>query len=576
MKYRSILRVMVKQMRHSALFLAGLPNNRTSMPADRPSQCGRRAHERMRPRVRLGLEWACWLSLSIFIGVQSAHSQPVGPSQLAPSNGLSVTFTPDPKDTQTAIGGTLSGDTATLSRVQAVYVEVLNGVGDHADVVQGPLDAKYSASTYSFTASNLKPLAEGQYVHVHVCGTPIPVSFKGTTRSGSAVITNVTSSTPLVAGGGISGSGIPAGSSVASVDSSSQITISQNATADGTEVGLQFTNGLSCSQAGPQNASGGNTAKAALVEIIPTNPAIQILSLYDLGRVKAYFSVGAEFQGTNGTLGSTSGFVGVNIDENWFTSGAAMSGLCPAAGETNPYQTQISLQNQGQGRRACGVPQSRLMINTYTDAELTQIPLTSSTSQSAGGTPSSSQDLRAMAATSSGSPTSSNSASSSSFDISKAKGAYVEGGVYAPIVPSATQWTFRGQANGFFVAPMGKYIFLEPDTTPAGTTTNFNAYRAYAGGFRIGHFRLPSRFDKQNPELLSFLDLTWGKWENFREADGSRGARFDAKGRYKIPYTLLYIGFEANVGPGGSDFRLFAGTRVDISTILGKLLPSTN
>jgi hypothetical protein len=52
--------------------------------------------------------------------------------------------------------------------------------------------------------------------------------------------------------------------------------------------------------------------------------------------------------------------------------------------------------------------------------------------------------------------------------------------------------------------------------------------------------------------------------------------RLDVNGRYKIPFTILYIGFDANLGPGGSDFRLFAGTRVDVSSILGKLLPSTN
>jgi len=77
---------------------------------------------------------------------------------------ITVTFTRGPKDTQTTITGMLSGDTATLSPVQGVYIEVVNVSGNAG------LDGKYSSSTYSFTATNLKPLAEGQFVHVHVCG----------------------------------------------------------------------------------------------------------------------------------------------------------------------------------------------------------------------------------------------------------------------------------------------------------------------------------------------------------------------------------------------------------------------
>src|SRR5579864_6015425 len=71
---------------------------------------------------------------------------------------IKVTFTPDPKDTQTAVSGMLSGDTATLTRVQAVYVEVVNGTTKGSDVVQGPVDGKYSSSTYSFSVTNLKAL----------------------------------------------------------------------------------------------------------------------------------------------------------------------------------------------------------------------------------------------------------------------------------------------------------------------------------------------------------------------------------------------------------------------------------
>jgi hypothetical protein len=219
---------------------------------------------------------------------------------------------------------------------------------------------------------------------------------------------------------------------------------------------------------------------------------------------------------------------------------------------------------------ACGTHPFRFLINTYVDAELTQIPLTSSLSN-ASATQAAAPAVRSSAAASAGTPL----FASGALDITTAKGAYVEGGVYTPFVLPSTQWHFRGQANAFFIAPLAKYVFLDPDSTPAGATTAFNVYRAYAGGFRLGHFRLPARFNQEGPALLSYLDVTAGRWENYRESNGTRGTRLDVNGRYKIPLTILYIGFEANVGPGGSDFRLFAGTRVDVASILGKLLPST-
>lgn len=486
-------------------------------------------------------------------------------SSAAGAAKISVTFTPAPKDTQTAIGGTLGGDNATLAQVQAVYVEVLNGTGSGADVVQGPVDGKYSPSTYSFNATNLKALAEGQSVHVHVCGSPPPaVSFTGDLTKGQPAIANISSTASLKPGGAVTGTNVPSGATIVSVDSATQITISQNAADSGAKVALQFAaGGSSCAQAGPQGTTGASGAKAALVEIVAKDAAQEVTSLYDLGRLKTYFSAGAEFQASNGSLGGTSGFFDVEIDQNWVSTGPDRAPRCFSKGDSAAYKSQ----NGDTGD--CGSHPFRFLVNTYTDAELTQIPLTSNSPQPAAPAAGSGS---ASAATS----TSTSTSTSGTFDISAAKGAYVEGGIYTPLLFPSMQWIFRGQANGFFIAPLAKYIFLDPDSPPAGATTGFNVYRAYGGGFRLGHFQLPAHFRKQGPELLSFLDVTAGRWENYREPNGTRGARLDVTGRYKIPYTLLYIGFDANAGPGGSDFRLFVGTRVDVASILGKLLPSAN
>jgi len=302
-----------------------------------------------------------------------------------------------------------------------------------------------------------------------------------------------------------------------------------------------------------------------------------VTSLYDMGRFKSYFSVGGELDGSSGSLSTATEFAGVNMDSNIYTSGNETSDCFTGTGHA--YRSTNA---------DCNENIQRFMINAYLEAQLTQIPISSSSSNGSGGnstkpttgTGGSSASFEKTAAASNGSGTGGNSTTgsgtSSTIDVTKAKGAYVVGGVYIPWLPAFAQWRFRGQRNAFFIGPLANYGFQVPGKTPAGTP-NFNAFRSYSGGFRFGHYRMTVRMKHTAPELLSYLDVTWGKWQDFREAvTGNRGTRLDVAGRYKIPYTVLFIGFDANTGPGGSDIRLLAGTRVDVSTILGKLLPSAN
>jgi hypothetical protein len=68
-----------------------------------------------------------------------------------------------------------------------------------------------------------------------------PASKSGTLTTGSKIITGIASTSNLFVGEKISGTGIPAGATIASIDSASQIKISSNATASGAK-----TLGLSC------------------------------------------------------------------------------------------------------------------------------------------------------------------------------------------------------------------------------------------------------------------------------------------------------------------------------------------
>jgi hypothetical protein len=69
-------------------------------------------------------------------------------------------------------------------------------------------------------------------------GARVFLSTTGTTTNGSAVVTAMASQTGLVTGAPISGAGIPAGASVKSIDSGTQITLSHNATASASGVAL--------------------------------------------------------------------------------------------------------------------------------------------------------------------------------------------------------------------------------------------------------------------------------------------------------------------------------------------------
>ncbi|MDD5698496.1 MAG: hypothetical protein PHH77_07750 [Victivallaceae bacterium] len=75
---------------------------------------------------------------------------------------------------------------------------------------------------------------------------PAAVTPTGDTTNGSAVVTNMSSTDGLFAGMAVSGTGIPADSTIVSVDSATQITLNANATADGSGVTL------SCQSLNPQ------------------------------------------------------------------------------------------------------------------------------------------------------------------------------------------------------------------------------------------------------------------------------------------------------------------------------------
>jgi len=109
------------------------------------------------------------------------------------------------------------------------------------DEVSASVDAGWMAGDFKPTGRLTAPsgwlLCYGQAVSRTTYATlfaAISVSQSGNTNSGSAVVDTLSSTTGLVAGMPVSGSGIPSSTTISSVDSSTQITLSQNATATAT------------------------------------------------------------------------------------------------------------------------------------------------------------------------------------------------------------------------------------------------------------------------------------------------------------------------------------------------------
>jgi hypothetical protein len=122
-------------------------------------------------------------------------------------------------------------------------------------------------------------------------------------------------------------------------------------------------------------------------------------------------------------------------------------------------------------------------------------------------------------------------------------------------------------------------------------------YNFMSGGIRLAHIGHYSN-DSIDPDLISHLDLTVGKYSNLEVYRGldttdpahpvpttrARIPRLAAEGLLKVPNTPLYIGFSANIGFGISplkkgqpiqrppdDLRFLFGTKFDVSKLFSHL-----
>jgi hypothetical protein len=114
----------------------------------------------------------------------------------------------------------------------------------------------------------------------------------------------------------------------------------------------------------------------------------------------------------------------------------------------------------------------------------------------------------------------------------------------------------------------------------AANALSKDIYRMMTVGGRFG-FLAFSPTPNRAPELVSYIDFTYGRFDNYfvqKYDDPAGGVRFpwrlDVTGLLKIPVTPVYMGFDLNKGVGPDNLSIFVGLRTDLSSLLSKLVPT--
>jgi hypothetical protein len=279
---------------------------------------------------------------------------------------------------------------------------------------------------------------------------------------------------------------------------------------------------------------------------------------YDWGRVRGYFSAGMIFSKEREDFSQSDMFLDFTLDKNYIAK---------------PF---LIFKD----------------FNTFFNARLTSIPVVEKETTETGGTPPAAQDECT-------------GVECETFLASK-KAAMMQAGIYLPMYWGVTSWfrkvqrenNFRWEKNALFIAPLAKggiaTITGDQQTAEGQRFGKDDVFNFFSFGAMLGHYRLHTRIndngDYENnpniaPELISWLTLTAGRWENFeievptgdKDAMGNdinvrqRPWRIEALGRLKIPETPFIVGFDGNFGKGRDDLRFLFGARFDVGKIMRTL-----
>jgi hypothetical protein len=330
-------------------------------------------------------------------------------------------------------------------------------------------------------------------------------------------------------------------------------------------------------------ASADDTSTQNVKNVLTNDVKVKVLQdesqEYDWGRVRGYFSGGVVFSKERESFSKSDIFLSFVLDKNYLR------------------------------RRFWN-------INTFFEARLTAVPVAAQATPTP--TPASSS-ARTNAAAATGDQ-------SSEIDtfIASRKAAMAQVGIYIPV--NVSHWHHDGQLNSLFIAPLAKggisTITGDTQTAEALRVGKDDVYNFFSIGARFGHYSYPkparpcdAKINPQKyqeipgnetkkskdawdydyardcdepwdyaPELISWLDLTMGRWENFevllptnlKDSAGNvvtvrrRPWRYQAEGRLKIPGTPFIAGFDGNFGEGPDDVRFGFGMRFDVGNLIQK------
>lgn len=260
----------------------------------------------------------------------------------------------------------------------------------------------------------------------------------------------------------------------------------------------------------------------------------QVEELGDWGRARANFAFGAVFSKERNDFSKSDPYLDFSLDFNWL-------------------------------RRNRDYKNLTYLLNTFFETRLTTIPVDPSK-----------QDQSVKAAeTTPADPSKCDPSTTDGFLCSR-KSVMVQIGTYLPLYwNNRLSWSHGGNRNVLFFAPIVK---AGMNTLTGDGEKGRNLLTFYSGGFRFGHYDVgkytTTHLPKEvSPKLISYLDITLGKWQNL-EYLGKRRIRTEFEGRVKIPGLPLRFGFDANVGKGPDDLRFLIDTNFDVGKLFKKFTQS--
>jgi hypothetical protein len=272
---------------------------------------------------------------------------------------------------------------------------------------------------------------------------------------------------------------------------------------------------------------------------------------FDWGRVRAYFSAGSVFSQDNSQFSKAAIYLNFNVDDTWY--------LKSPTSDWGLFHSLLPKQ-----------------INTSFEGRLTSLPVTSCP-----------QGANSMQCSTTNTTT---------FNTTP-KAALVSVSTYFPYYAKWSSWTFNGHRHALFVALIGKGGFQTlvesaqtnasgsgaGQTNPATTINGQTFFHFAAPGGRFGLYRFHDESGNSiAPDQLLYLDITYGKYENFSRANTNPTTnvttydhpfRLALEGRFTVPKLPIFVGFDSNtrVGSSQGDLRFLFGAILDIGCVFQKL-----